>query len=137
MEIINQQVVSVFAEYPPVFRKKLEGLRKIILKVGKRNPEIGALEETLKWGEPSYLPLKKGVGTTVRIHWLNSKPNQYAVYFSCQTTLISKFKKKYPGIFKYEGKRAIIFFKDDEIPTKEIQDCILIALTYHLNKKLI
>ena len=38
------------------------------------------LEETLKWGEPSYLVKK---GSTIRMDWKSKAPNQYAMYFKC------------------------------------------------------
>ena len=135
MRIQNYQVAGIFKEYPPVFRTKLEAVRRLILEVVQDYPEIGEIEETLKWGEPSYLPKSKNVGTTVRIHWLKSKPDQYGVYFNCQTKLIPMFKRKYPGLFRYEGKRAIIFSKSEKVPAKELQDCIYMALTYHRNKR--
>ncbi len=134
LKIENQNVATVFNEYPPFFRKRLMALRSLILKTAKSLPEIGELEETLKWGEPSYLPKKKNIGTTVRIHWLESKPHQYALYFNCQTNLILKYKKKYPHLFNYEGNRAVVFTKDDELPVKALKDCIAMALTYHLKK---
>ena len=135
MKFNNQDVKQVFEGYPPLFRKKLKSIRKLIFELEKTLPEVEGLDETLNWGEPSYRAKKKGVGTTVRIHWLKSRPNQFGIYFNCQTTLISKYKKKYPGMFKYEGKRAIIFDKDEKVPSKEIQNCISMALTYHLDKK--
>lgn len=131
----KNQIAEVFQAYPPPFRKKLERLRKIILDVAKNHPEIGELEETLKWGEPSFLPKKKNVGTTVRIHWLKSKPAQCGIYFNCNTTLVSKFRRKFGKTFRYEGRRAIVFGKDDDIPVDEIKECISLALTYHLNKR--
>lgn len=136
MSITNSQVAEVFAEYPPVFQKKLKKLRRLILDVSKNHPELGGVEETLKWGEPSYLPRKKNIGTTVRIHWLKSKPDQCGIYFNCNTTLIPRIKRKYGNLFKYEGKRAILFGPDDEIPTNEVKDCVTMALTYHLKKKM-
>jgi hypothetical protein len=135
MKIKNPIVARVFTEYPTVFRKKLLLIRKLILTAGKDNKLIGELQETLKWGEPSYLPINSNTGTTVRIHWLKSKPNQCGIYFNCQTTLVANFKKKYSDKFKFEGKRAIIFTKADQIHENELKDCIGTAFTYHLKKK--
>ncbi|MCB0355684.1 MAG: TfoX/Sxy family DNA transformation protein [Bdellovibrionales bacterium] len=135
MKISNNQVVNVFNGYPSAFRKKLKELRKLILETSKDLPETEGIEETLKWGEPSYQPKKKNVGTTVRIHWLKSKPEQYGIFFNCQTTLIAQFKKKYPGLFKYEGKRAIVFTLEDKVPDLELRNCIAMALSYHLRPK--
>ena len=91
------------------------------------------LEETLKWGEPSYLT--KG-GGTIRMDWKKSKPDQYAMYFNCKTKLVYTFKELYKDEFKYEGNRAIVFHKNDKIPINELKHCILLSLTYHSRKHL-
>ncbi len=99
----------------------------------QENPKIGNIQETLKWNQPSYVP-KPSIGTTIRIHWLASQPNQYGLYVHCQTNLISRFKKKYKNLFHYEGNRALIFKERDQIPIPELKTCILMGLTYHQKK---
>jgi len=135
--IRNPEVASVFKAYPTKVRARLKKLRKLIYEVASANDEIGELEETLKWGEPSYLtPLTKS-GSTVRIDWKKKDPDHYAIYFKCTTDLVKTFKRKYSGkIFNYSGNRAILFRIDDDIPENELKQCIALALTYHLNKKL-
>ncbi len=135
MKIANAQVNDVFKDYPLAYRKKIKELRSLVLGIASDLSILGGLEETLKWGQPSYLPKKKNIGTTIRIHWLKSKPEQYAIYFNCQTSLVASFKKKFPGVFSFEGKRAIVFKLQDKIPISELSECIQMALTYHLNVK--
>ena len=94
------------------------------------------LEETLKWGEPSYLTPESKSGSTIRIDRKKSNENQYAIYFKCTANLVPAFREKFPNEFKFEGNRSIIFDIDDEIPIDELKRCIAIALTYHRNKKL-
>ena len=57
------------------------------------------------------------------------------MYFHCQTTLVDTFKEIFRDDFKFEGNRAIVFEKTDQVPVKELRHCISLALTYHLNKK--
>ncbi len=95
--------------------------------------EIEVLEETLKWGEPSFLVRR---GSTIRIDWKAEKPNQYGIYFKCTSKLVPTFKVIYNSQFKYEGNRAIIFQMNDEIPEAELKKCISAALTYHKVKDL-
>lgn len=128
----NLAVARTFQGYPNDVRKKLLDLRKLILEVGKELKEHGSIEETLKWGEPSYLITEPRVGTTVRIHWLKSKPNQIGMYFNCQTTLIQDFKNKFGNQFNYEGKRALIFDRNGAVPLKAVKECVRMGLTYHL-----
>jgi hypothetical protein len=130
---IDKSVSLLFSSYPKNIRLKLMYLRKLILETASESDEVGELEETIKWGQPSYLT--KG-GSTVRLGWSEKQPDQYAMYFHCQTRLVDTFKELYGSILKTEGNRAILFNLDDEIPVDELKHCILLALTYHQRKHL-
>ena len=91
------------------------------------------IEETLKWGEPSYLTKH---GSTVRIDWKEKNPEHIAVYFKCTSKLVPTFKSLYKDKFNFEGNRAIVFQLKDKIPVKELKHCIALALTYHKIKHL-
>lgn len=127
-------VKETFDEYPPEYRAHLLKLREMIFKTAKEAPEVGTIKESLKWGEPSYEPLKPKIGSAVRIHWLKTKPDQFGMYFNCNTNLLERIEKKYPGQFIVEGKRAIIFTLGDTLPMKDLRECILMALTYHISQ---
>ena len=96
---------------------------------------VDEVTETLKWGEPSYVPLKQKVGSPIRLNQLKDK-NQFALYFNCQSNLVPTFKQIYPKTFNYGDNRSIIFDIKDKIPVTELSHCISLALTYHLNKRL-
>ena len=132
-KIENKEVEKVFDNYPKEIRKKLMLLRKLVIDTASEIESVKRLEETLKWGEPSYLT--KG-GSTIRMDWKKSKPDQYAMYFNCKTKLVDTFKERYKDEFKYEGNRAIVFHKNDSIPINELKHCILLSLTYHSIKNL-
>jgi hypothetical protein len=129
----NPEVDRLINKYPESAREKLFILRKLILETASENEEIKELEETLKWGEPSYLAKK---GSTVRIDWKEKNPDQYAVYFKCTSKLVPAFKEIFGDIFNYEGNRAIVFQLEDEIPEPELKQCVAAALTYHSVKQL-
>ena len=135
-EINNPAVGAVFKSYPKKIRAKLMFLRQLILETASVTEGVGELEETLKWGEPSYLTPKTKSGSTIRIDWKKTQEEQYAMYFKCTANLVVAFRERYPTEFKYGGNRSIIFKIDDEVPVKELKSCISLALTYHLNKKL-
>ncbi len=103
-------------------------LRELILITALEMENATPLEETLKWGEPSYLTKN---GSTIRLGWKNSKPNQYALYFNCKSKLIDLYKELYSDIFKFEGNRAIVFSEYELIPVKQLKHCISLALSYH------
>lgn len=131
--IQNRDVAAVFDNYPDEIREKLLFLRKLVLETAEENKNIKTIEETLKWGEPSYLV--KG-GSTIRMDWKQSSPDQYAMYFNCKTKLVDTFRERYKDEFQYEGNRAIVFHKDDAIPVNELKHCIQLPLNYHSIKNL-
>ena len=129
----NPEVKLVFANYPDSVRNKMLIMRELVIETAKETDGISNLEETLKWGEPSYLTK---IGSTIRIDWKSKYPNQYAMYFKCTSRLVETFKVIFKDTFNFEGKRAIIFKMDDNIPKKELKSCIKTALTYHKVKHL-
>ncbi|MEE9431074.1 MAG: DUF1801 domain-containing protein [Melioribacteraceae bacterium] len=130
----NPEVKEVFNRYNKNVREKLLFLRELIFETAKQTEGVGELEETLKWNEPSYLTSKPKSGSTIRINRIKNS-DKYAMYFNCQTTLVSTFRQIYPTEFKYGGNRSIIFELSEEIPVKELTHCISLALTYHIYKK--
>ena len=72
-------------------------LRRLILDTAKTTKGVGPIEETLKWGQPSYLTPETKSGSTVRIDQVKAEPGQYAVYFHCQTNLVETFPRALSG----------------------------------------
>ena len=131
--IKNPEVELKFNDYPVAIKPKLNYLRNLILETASEHSSIVVIEETLKWGEPSYLVKK---GSTIRMDWKAKAPNQYALYFKCTSKLVVTFKEVYGDLFKYEKNRAIIFDLEDDMPKKELKECIRLALNYHSLKHL-
>lgn len=133
MLLKNPKVDTIFNAYPEHIKPKIEALRKLILEVANELESVQKIEETLKWGEPSYIAKK---GSTIRIDWKEKTPEQYAMYFKCTSKLVTTFKEVYGSTFKYEGNRAIVFNLEDVVPNKELKRCIKAALLYHTIKQL-
>lgn len=110
-------------------------LRELIFETAADMPEVGKLEETLKWGEPAYVTSQTKSGTTIRIDCKKANPDQYAIYFHCQTNLVDAFRTLFSDTLTFEGNRAIILDRKTTIPTAELALCISAALTYHYKKK--
>ena len=128
-------MVDVFAAYPRRQRKMLLAVRDLILQVAAKTPEVGEIEEALRWQQPSFLTRRSGSGSTIRIDAMRGSAENYAMYFNCNTTLVDDFKQLYPKHFKFEGNRALIFNVADKLPMNELHHCISLALTYHLRKE--
>jgi hypothetical protein len=128
-------VAAVFGAYPPELKARLLRLRELILETAAETEGVGAIEETLKWGQPSYLTPETKSGTTIRIDRHKSGDGRYAMFVHCQTHLIDTFREMFRGDLAFEGNRAITLDAADEIPEDALRHCISMALTYHLNKK--
>ncbi len=133
--VMDADVARKFAAYPPGVRRKLMALRRLILETAAATEGVGALQETLKWGEPAYVTEQTGSGSTIRIDWKKSHPERYAMYFNCQTNLVETFRTIFSDDFTYEGNRALVFEIDKPIAQRALKLCIAAALTYHLAKR--
>ena len=105
----------------------------MIQEVAASTPEIGALEESLKWGEQSFAPVKRNTGSSVRIQ--PRADGDAALMFICHTNLVEEFRGIYPDALTYEGNRAIVLSGEDEPDREALSHCIALALTYKLRKK--
>lgn len=128
-------VTTKFDSYSADIRTKLLSLRQLILEVAETTDGVGALEETLKWGQISYLTSETGSGSLIRLDQHRGSATDYALYFHCQTTLVDTFRELFPQQFRFEGNRALVFDVRKTIPAKQLRHCIELALTYHLSKK--
>lgn len=134
MELISDpKVAIVFNDYPKEVQQQLVHLRDLVLKTASEMDGTEKLEETLKWGEPSYLTK---YGSTIRMDWKQKSPDQYAIYFKCTSKLVPTFKTLYKNKFKFENNRAIVFKLGEKIPENELKHCIAMALQYHKIKNL-
>ena len=127
------EVAAVFDAYPEPIRSRLLCLRELILEVAAAMPGVGEIEETLKWGQPSYLTPTTRSGSTIRIDEVNLR--QYGLYVHCQTTLAATFQQLYPDELTVDGNRCLLFDADADLPVEALKHCIALALTYHLAKK--
>ena len=128
-------VESVFAAYPRDVRRRLLDLRQLIFDTASATAGVGALEETLRWGEPSYLTTQSKSGSMVRMHWKPSDGEQYGIYFHCQTNLVATFRELYRSELQFDGNRSIRLHRGAPIPVNALRHCIGLALTYHLDRR--
>jgi Domain of unknown function (DU1801) len=127
-------VETVFSTYPTPVKSKLLALRRLIFDTANATDGVGALEETLKWGQPSYLTAESKSGSTIRIDQVKTEAGQYAVYFHCQTDLVETFRELYPDL-RYGGNRSILLDAGEKLPEAALRHCVALALTYHARKR--
>jgi hypothetical protein len=124
-------VEAAFAAYPSALGQPLLRLRALIFETARETEGVGDLIETLKWGQPAYLPACPRIGTTIRIDILKDRPAAYALFVHCRTSLADTFRSLYAGTLSIEGDRAIVFSPGAEPPRAALTHCISLALTYH------
>ncbi|MFY8329014.1 DUF1801 domain-containing protein [Pseudoalteromonas sp. ZZD1] len=129
---MNEQVRKKFATYPADVAVVLNEVRSLILKVATEEGS-SELEETLKWGEPSYISKS---GSVIRFDYKEKLPQHFCIYFNCKTKLIDTFKELYGDTFVYQGNRALVFEISQTLPNKELAHCLSLALRYKKIKHL-
>jgi hypothetical protein len=131
-EVLPHDVERIFSVASEDVQKYLKKLRFMIFSVAQADPDIGPIEETVKWGQVSYIPSQTRSGTTIRIADYGS--GKVAMFFHCQTTMIPDVKQLFGDTFCYEKNRALILPAEEAWPESELKVCIHMALTYHNRK---
>jgi len=130
---VTPAVAAVVASYPPAALAAFLELRRMVFEAALAL-DVGVLQETLKWGEPAYLTTETKAGTTLRIAWKKSKPEQIGLYVNCQTSLVERFRHQFPDSFDFDGNRGLLMSCNKAIPEKTLGGVIAATLTYHRNK---
>ena len=118
--------------YPEPARAQFMALRARLHEIAGAIAGTGGLTETLKWGEPSFAPVKGRVGTPVRLAWKAARPDAISLFVNCQTSLVETWRAQYPEL-EFVGNRELIIPLSGAIPP-DIAACMRDALTYHLRK---
>ncbi|MCT7360742.1 DUF1801 domain-containing protein [Thalassolituus pacificus] len=129
---MDKSVKTRFENYPDAVRNKLEVLRNLILKTAG-HLQLGAIEESLKWGEPSY---HVKTGSPIRIDWKPDTPHNCYVFFNCNTKLVDTFRVLYGDVLAFQGNRTIVLNLSAALPEPVLRHCIELALTYKKRKHL-
>ena len=129
---MDASVKQKFTTYPVEISVVLKQVRKLILDVAEQDGITG-LEETLKWGEPSYISKS---GSAIRFDYKEKAPQHFCIYFNCNTKLVETFKELYGDTFVYQGNRALVFELNQTLPSKELAHCLSLALHYKKIKHL-
>lgn len=129
---MDATLAAKFASYPPPARQRLQQIRELILALAAEH-QLGAVDESLKWGEPSY---KVRSGSPVRMDWKAKDPDHTALYFICTTTLVETFREIYGDELNFEGKRAILLDLNQPLPEAPLRHCLELAMRYQQVKHL-
>ncbi|MBL4876807.1 MAG: DUF1801 domain-containing protein [Cohaesibacteraceae bacterium] len=129
----SSAVETIYRSIPDDIRECLLLVRTSIFDIAAADDRVGTIEETLKWGEPSYLTHKPKSGTTIRLA-PRIDTDSWGMFVHCQTSLINQFRDLYPDLCDYEGTRGMIFKCENSCDQEALAHCIGLALTYKLKK---
>ncbi|MDP7320553.1 MAG: hypothetical protein QF441_08090 [Bacteriovoracaceae bacterium] len=129
---MSQDVEKRFNGYPNHVRPQMLELRNLILEIAINDNEIDFKEESLKWGEPSFVT--NSSGSTLRIDWKKKHDDKISLYVNCNTKLISIFKELYPDDFEYVGNRELQIPLNGKYSKIKLSKCIEMVLKYNLIK---
>jgi hypothetical protein len=130
---VKPDVKSALARFPDGLRETALSLVQLVKDTAAGLPVVGPLQDSLKWGEPSFAPKRKNVGSSVRI--AARRDGKIAMNFICHTGLVDRFREIYAGRLEFEGNRTIVVDPSKPLPRAELQHCMGMALTYHLEKR--
>ena len=94
----------------------------------------GPLDETLKWGQPSWRPMKPRTGSTLRIDWSPKYPSRLSLYVDCKTDLAARMQILYPDLPENDGQRHLAVALDAPLPEQAIAHLADMTFTYHRTK---
>ena len=120
---------DAYAAFPQPARETLMALRAMIYEISETLP-VGRIEESTKWGQPSYATPDTKLATPIRLGL--SKAGDPAIFTHCQTTVMSDFRALAPANMAFDGNRAVHLPIDKSPNLDELAPLIRAALTYRL-----
>ncbi|MFY0594974.1 MAG: DUF1801 domain-containing protein [Cognatishimia sp.] len=130
MSFTDPAIAATFDRTPEPARTGLLRLRDLIFDVAQGLPDIGRVEEVLRWGQPSYITPDKKAATPLRLG--THKSASFAIFAHCQSNVIANYATRFPGWDRLDGNRAVLFDRPDQIEPFRLRSLIEDALTYHL-----
>lgn len=127
---MSPEVEACVETWPDDAQRQFRRIRGLVFTVAER-AEVGTLEETLKWGQPSWLPQKKRLGSTLRCTWHPGHADRISLYVNCNTSLVETLRSLYPDTFEYEGRRGLHMPLNLDLPVDAVDHCAFLTLTYH------
>ena len=124
---MTPDVAAAFQAMPAEARAPALALRALVFETAA-GAGMCAPEETLKWGEPAYLPGPSG--TTVRIGADRARPG-CKLLVHCGTRLVEDWRTRFGERLSFEGNRAILVGADHDLDRPVLATCIADAFFYH------
>ncbi|TPV96423.1 MAG: DUF1801 domain-containing protein [Myxococcales bacterium FL481] len=106
-------------------------LRRLILHTARGVANLGGVVETIKWGQPAYLPARPRVGSTIRLGTMADPSTADALFVHCQSTLVPTFRRLYGEELEFVANRGMVLHRGQTMPRRALAHGIELSLTYH------
>lgn len=97
--------------------------------------KLGRLMRTLKWGQPSWRPVKPRTGSTLRMDWTPKFPDRLSLFVDCKTDLAARMQDMYPDLPENDGQRHIAIALNIPVPEQALTHLADITFTYHRTRR--
>ncbi|MFK7835058.1 MAG: hypothetical protein AB8B60_02450 [Sulfitobacter sp.] len=108
--------------------------RTLFHEIAEEN-DLGPLDETLKWGQPSWRPTRPRTGSTLRMGWSAAHPDRLSFFVDCKTDLASRMRDMYPDLPQNDGRRQLGIDLGKDLPLQAVSHMAQMTLAYHLRKR--
>ena len=133
MKNLPSAVQTRIAQWPPAAQQAFETLRGICHNTATHH-QLGPLEESLKWGQPAWRPVKPNTGSTLRVMWEETTPDLLNLYVGCKTDLAARMREIYPDLPQNDDRRHIALRLSDPLPVEALSHLASMTLAYHQSK---
>ena len=120
---------AAFDAMPEPARDTLLKIRTMIYRLAADLP-VGRIEETLKWGQPSYATPDTKAATPIRLGV--TKTGTPAIFTHCQSSVMADFQSICGTGFTFDGNRALHLPADALPPLDNLAPLLRAALTYRI-----
>lgn len=134
MENAPAPLLDQFASWSEPAQKAAWDCRTLFHDIAAENA-LGALDESLKWGQPSWRPKRLRTGSTLRMSWSPASPDRLALFVDCKTDLAARMQEIYPDLPANDGRRALAVDLRAELPRQALAHLAQMTFTYHLKKR--
>lgn len=133
MEHANSAFLECLTRWPAPAQSVIWTCRTLFHRIAQEN-NIGVLDETLKWGQPSWRPRRARTGSTLRMNWSPASPDQMSFFVDCKTDLAARMATLYPTPFSNDGRRRLDMSLALPLPEQALAHLAEMTFTYHLRR---
>tara|TARA_R110002110_G_scaffold23490_2_gene89420 strand:+ start:1040 stop:1462 length:423 start_codon:yes stop_codon:yes gene_type:complete len=95
----------------------------------------GPLDETIKWGQPAWRPVRARTGSTLRMGWSPAKPAHLSLFVDCKTDLAARMRDLYPNLAGNDGRRQMALDLTQPLPEQAVSHLAQMTFCYHRSRR--